>query len=100
MRDRIATRRSAKIATARQSSSRSAGASFDVSAAVGPTMASGLPKPPRPGCDIYQQLADEAARRLIGQLPLLVEFRLRGGDHHLGFVEEVHVEKDAGLPQV
>src|SRR4030088_958116 len=56
--------------------------------------------PPRPCREVGQQVADEAARRFVGQSTLVVELRMRCGDHDLRLIEHMHVEEDAALSQM
>src|SRR5712692_8557162 len=56
-----------------------------------------LPGPPDEG---GHQITDQVLRDLVQQIALGVEFGLRLADQHLGFVERVHVEKDAAAAQI
>src|SRR5882724_5375742 len=54
----------------------------------------------RPCCEINHHIADEAARGLVGELAVRVELGLSLTDQDLGFVERVHVEKNAAAAQI
>src|SRR5205814_8226987 len=45
-------------------------------------------------------IADEAARRLVGEIALCVEFGLRLTDQNLGLVQRMHIEEDAASAQI
>src|SRR6266404_3473114 len=55
---------------------------------------------PGPSGERNHQIANEAARRLVDEITLGVEFGLRLADQHFGLVERMHVEKDAAAPQI
>src|SRR5215469_5349586 len=55
---------------------------------------------PRPTIERCHHVAYDAARRLVGQLALLIELGLRLTDQHLRLVERVHVEKYHAAAQV
>src|SRR3954451_19658452 len=55
---------------------------------------------PGPFLEGDEHVADEPARGIVGQAARGVELRLRLADQHLGLVQRVHVEKDAGAAQI
>src|ERR1700719_1249379 len=59
-----------------------------------------LPMQPCPGREVGHQIADEAARRLVGKITVRVKFGLRLTDQHFRLVERMHIEKDAAAPQI
>src|ERR1700731_155230 len=61
-----------------------------------------IPAPDQSGpfLEVYKHVADEPARRVVGQSARGIEFGLRLADQHLGLVQRVHVEKDAAAAQV
>src|SRR5215469_1299365 len=55
---------------------------------------------PGPLFERDQQIANEAAARLVGEMTVRIELSVRLADQHLGLVQWMHVEKDAGAAQV
>src|SRR5947207_11881735 len=55
---------------------------------------------PGPGGERSHHIADETARRLVGEITVGVEFGLRLTDQHLGLVDRVHVEEHHAAAEI
>src|SRR5205085_1804881 len=55
---------------------------------------------PRPGGERSHHIADETARRLVGEITVGVEFGLRLTDQHLRLIDRVHVKEHHAAAQI
>ena len=51
-------------------------------------------------CKIVQELCDQLAGGLVGQIAMGVEFFLSPGDHDFRLVDRVHIQRHEDLPEM